>query len=146
MAETITLGDITIDVTRKDVKHVHLSVHPPSGRVTLVAPRTTRLEVARAFVVSKLGWIRDQQEKLRAQVRETPREFVERESHYLWGRRYLLSVKEEDAKPSVVLTHRSNRLTVRPGSSLEKRAQVLHDWYKQELHTEVPRLIQLWQP
>ena len=95
MAETIQLGEIAIAVTRKDIKHVHLSVHPPSGRVTLVAPTGTRLEVARAYAISKLGWIRDQQAKLRAQARETPRQFVERESHYLWGRRYLLSVVEQ---------------------------------------------------
>ena len=94
MSETIQLGDIAIAVTRKDIKHVHLSVHPPSGRVTLVAPNGTRPEVARAYAVSKLGWIRDQQAKLQGQARETPRQFVERESHYLWGRRYLLSVVE----------------------------------------------------
>ena len=98
MAETIQLGEIAIAVTRKDIKHVHLSVHPPSGRVTLVAPKGTRPEVARAYAVSKLGWIRDQQAKLRGQARETPRQFVERESHYLWGRRYLLSVMEEEAE------------------------------------------------
>ena len=122
MAETIQLGDIVIAVTRKDIKHVHLSVHPPDGRVTLVAPKATRLEVARAYAVSKLGWIREQQAKLRGQARETPRQFVERESHYLWGRRYLLSVVEQDAKPSVPLDHRSITLTVRPGSSRAKRA------------------------
>ena len=98
MAETIHIGEIAIGLTRKDIKHVHLSVHPPAGRVTLVAPTGTRLEVARAYAVSKLGWIRDQQAKLRAQARETPRQFVERESHYLWGRRYLLTVLEKDAK------------------------------------------------
>jgi len=70
---------------RKDIKHVHLSVHPPSGRVTLVAPAGTRLEVARAYAISKLGWIRNQQAKLLGQAKETPRQFVERESHYLWG-------------------------------------------------------------
>ncbi len=64
MTENIRLGDIEIAVTRKAVKNVHLSVHPPGGRVTLVAPTGTRLEVARAFAITKLGWIRDQQAKL----------------------------------------------------------------------------------
>ena len=118
MVETIQLGDIAITVTRKDIKHVHLSVHPPAGRVTLVAPAGTRLEVARAYAVSKLGWIRDQQAKMRRQARETPRKFVERESHYFWGRRYLLSVVTKDAKPSVRLDHRKITLTLRPGSTL----------------------------
>src|SRR5690606_36336230 len=85
MAETIQLGDVAIAVTRKDVKHVHLSVHPPNGRVTLVAPQGTRPEVVRAYAASKLGWIKNQQARLRGQARETPRQFVERESHYVWG-------------------------------------------------------------
>jgi len=54
MTETIHIGEIAITLTRKDVKHVHLSAHPPSGRVTLVAPKGTRIEVARAYALSKL--------------------------------------------------------------------------------------------
>jgi predicted metal-dependent hydrolase len=146
MAKTIQLGDIAITVRRKAIKHVHLSVHPPSGRVTLVAPKGTRPEVARAYAASKLGWIRNQRAKLRGQARETPRHFVERESHYLWGRRYLLSVKEQVAKPSVLLSHRSITLTVRPGSSEEKRGAVIHEWHKALLHQVVPELIRRWEP
>lgn len=146
MVETIQLGNIAIAVRRKDVKHVHLSVHPPEGRVTLVAPMGTRPEVARAYAASKLGWIRDQQAKLRGQAREEPRQFIERESHYLWGRRYLLSVREEEAKPSVRLTHRSITLTVRPGSSSAKRATVIHAWHKSLLHAAVLELISRWEP
>ena len=78
MAEIIPIGEVAIAVTRKDVKHVHLSVHPPMGHVTLVAPIETRPDVARAYAISKLGWIRDQQATLRRQARETPRQFVER--------------------------------------------------------------------
>ena len=146
MAETIQLGEIAIALTRKDVKHVHLSVHPPSGRVTLVAPNGTGNEVARAYAISKLGWIRDQQAKMRGQARETPREFVERESHYLWGRRYLLSVRDEEAKPSIRLSHRAIMLTVRHGSSDVKRAAVMHEWHKSLLHGAVRKLIARWEP
>jgi predicted metal-dependent hydrolase len=81
--------------------------------------------VARAYAVTRLGWIRSQQAKLQAQARETPRQYVERESHYLWGRRYLLSVVEKDAKPAVKLDHRRITLSVRPGSSLAKREEVM---------------------
>ncbi len=146
MTETIQLGEISVLVTRKAIKNVHLSVHPPSGRVTLVAPKGTRPEVARAYAVSRIGWIRDKQKKLRDQARETTRQFVERESHYLWGRRYLLSIAEEDAKPSVQLSHRKITLTVRPGSDVRKRSMVLHEWHKSLLHEVVPALIQKWEP
>lgn len=145
MNEIIELGDISISVTRKDIKNVHLSVHPPEGRVTLVAPTSTRLEVARAYAISRLGWIREQQSKLEAQAREAPRQFVERESHYVWGRRYLMVVIHRDAKPSVVLDHKRITLTVRSGSDAHKRADVIHEWQKRQLHALVPVLIKKWE-
>lgn len=145
MIETIRLGDIQIAITRKAVKNVHLSVHPPVGHVTLVAPMSTRLEVVRAYAISKLGWIHDQQAKLLAQARETPRQFIERESHYLWGRRYLLSVVEKDGKPTVKQDHRRITLTVRPGSTLAKREDVMQEWQRALLHEAVPALIRKWE-
>lgn len=145
MSEIIELGDISIAVTRKAIKNVHLSVHPPEGRVTMSAPTDTRLEVARAYAISKLGWIRAQQEILRNQARETPRQFVTRESHYLWGRRYLLTVVEREAKPSVTVDHKRITLSVRPGSSRERRAAVIHEWHLALLHEFIPPLICHWE-
>lgn len=145
MTELIALGDISIAVTRKEIKNVHLSVHPPDGRVTLATPTGTRLEVARAYAISKLSWIREQQEKLRHQARETPRQFIERESHYLWGRRHLLTVVERDTKPSVVVDHKRITLFVRPDSDQAKRASVIHEWHKALLHELVPSLIHKWE-
>lgn len=145
MNELIHLGEITITLTRKTVKNVHLSVHPPAGTVTLVAPMETRLEVARAYAISKLSWIRAQQTKLATQPRETPREFIERESHYIWGRRYLMSVGFREAKPTVELGNRRLQLTVRTGSTPEKRAEVLHEWHKLLLHDVVPSIIKNWE-
>ena len=146
MVETIKLGDVVIAVTRKDVKNVHLSVHPPAGRVTLVAPTGSRLEVVRAYAATRLGWIRNQQERMRGQTRERPRQFVGRETHYLWGRRHLLSVVEKDEKPSVSLDHRRITLSVRPGSDRKKREAVMHEWHKSLLHEAVPALIKKWEP
>ena len=146
MTEFIQIGDISIAVTRKDIKNVHLSVHPPEGRVTLSAPTETRLEVARAYAITRLSWIRGQQEKLRAQARETPRQFIERESHYLWGRRHLLTVIERDAKPTVTVDHKRITLIVRPSSDRVKRASIIHEWHKSLLHEFIPTLISKWEP
>jgi len=144
--DTMQLGDIEIAVTRKDVKHVHLSVHPPEGRVTLVAPARTRLEVLRAYAITRLSWIRKQRETLRGQAREAPRRHVTRESHYLWGRRYLLEVRHLDAKPVVRQDHKRITLIVRPGSDEVKRADVMHEWHKAQLHAVLPDLIRTWEP
>jgi predicted metal-dependent hydrolase len=146
MSEEVTLGLLRINLIRKGVKHVHLTVHPPDGRVTLVAPQSTRTEVARAYAISKLAWIRQQQESLKAQARETPRQFIERESHELWGRRHLMTVVEADGKPFVKLDHRRITLSIRPGHDVAKRAQVMHTWHKSLLHALVQQLIVKWEP
>lgn len=146
MAQTIRVDKMNISFTRKDVKYVQLSVHPPDGRVTMVAPNGTCGDAARAFAISKLSWIRDQRHRILDQTRETPRQFIERESHYLWGRRYLLSIREEDSKPSVALGHRTISLSVRPGSDVSRRATVIHEWHKSLLHAAIPNLIMKWEP
>jgi len=144
--DTLQLGDIEIAVTLKDVKHVHLSVHPPEGRVTLVAPTQSRLDVLRAYAITRLSWIRKQQASFAAQAREAPRLNVTRETHYLWGRRYLLEVRHVEDRPSVRLTPRTITLSIRPGSDAAKRAEVMHEWHKAELHSALPDIIRRWEP
>lgn len=146
MVEQLRIGDITLVLTRKAVKHVHLSVHPPDGRVTLTVPNETRVEVARAYAISRIGWIRDHQATLRGQAREAPRRLVTRETHYLWGRRRLLEVVERDAPPNVTLGHRHITLSVRPGSDRAKREAVMHAWHKGLLHKTIPAIIARWEP
>ncbi len=143
--QTLHIGPLAVDVTMKAVKNVHLSVHPPEGRVTLVAPLDTRLDVARAYAISKLNWIREQQRRLNEQARETPRRFITRETHHIWGRRYLLVVKERNAKPTVVLSHKRITLTLRLNTSTEKRVEIMHAWHKALLHSAVPDLIKYWE-
>ena len=145
MSETIHLGDVEILVTRKNIKNVHLSVHPPKGTVTLSTPNGTRIEVARAYAISKLVWIRNQRVKFAGQARETSRKFIERETHFLWGRQYLMTVVYKDVKPRVSLDHRRITLTVRPGSDVAKRSEVIHEWHKSLLHELVPSLIKKWE-
>ena len=101
--------------------------------------------MARAYAISKLGWIRDQQKNLANRARETPRQFINRESHFLWGRRHLMTVVHRDAKPFVALDHRRIVLAVRPNSDAAKRAEVIHTWHKALLHEAVPLLIQKWE-
>jgi predicted metal-dependent hydrolase len=145
MSDIIQLGELCIEVTRKNIKNVHLSVHPPDGRVSLVAPINTRLEVARAYAISKLPWIRQQQSKLAAQARETPREYVTRESHYIWGRRYLLNIIQGEGKPYVSLDHKSINLYIKAESDTNKRAEVLYAWQKSLLHEFIKEMLPKWE-
>lgn len=138
---TINVGDIFINVIHKDIKNVHLSVHPPQGRVTISAPLQMDLETIRLFSISKLGWIRKQQAKLKNQKRETAREYITRESHYYLGQRYLLKIAEQNTAPKVVLKHNTIELYIRKGTSIIQRRKILQSWYRQQLRTLVPQYV-----
>ncbi len=146
MKATLDLGDFRAEVVRKAIKHVHLSVYPPDGRVRIAAPAGMELETIRLFAIAKLAWIRRQQRKIIAQERETPREFLDRESHYVWGKRYLLKVVEKEAAPAVELGHSSLLLQVRPGCDAARRQEILDAWYREQIRQAVSALLEKWQP
>ena len=147
MVSQIKLGDIAVDVVLKDIKNVHLSVHPPGGRVRIAAPKHMNLDTIRVFAVSKLAWIQKQQKKLREQERETFREYLDRESHYVWGNRYLLRIVEKwMALRTVELKAKKMILRIRPGSSTEARGVTIAKWYREQLKAAVPDLLAKWEP
>jgi hypothetical protein len=146
MVTQIELGEIVLDVIKKDIKNIHLSVYPPAGKVRISAPLRMKTDTIRVYAISKLQWIKQQQRKLRAQERETPREYLDRESHYVWGKRYLLKVIEHDAAPMVELKHTKMTMRVRAGADEETKQAVLDDWYRKQLKAAVSPLIAKWAP
>jgi len=146
MVTQIRLGDIAVDVVLKDIKNIHLSVYPPVGKVRIAAPLRMDMDTIRVFAITKLGWIKSQQKKLLEQQRETPREYLDRESHYVWGKRYLLQLVEKDAAPEVELKHNKMRLQIRPASSEVRKQEILEAWYRDRIKEAVPVLIAKWEP
>lgn len=145
MRSRLQLGELSVDVVRKNIKNVHLSVYPPNGRVRIAAPKRMSLDTVRVFAIAKLPWIRKQQRKLTEQERETARDYVDRESHYVWGKRYLLKIVEVDEAPSVELQHSRIILRVRSGATKTKRQELIDEWYRDQLRKAVPPLIDKWQ-
>lgn len=141
----IKLGDINIEVVQKDIKNLHLSVYPPIGRVKIAAPSKMQLDTIRIYAISKLSWIKKQQEKIRNQKREAPREYLDKESHYFLGKRYLLKITENDSAPFVKLNHKTIELSVRPNSDKEKRKEVLEAWYRSQLREIATGMISKWE-
>lgn len=146
MDEVLLLGDLPVDVVFKDIKNVHLSVHPPTGRVHVSAPLRMSLDTIRLFAISRLGWIKQQQRKLREQEREPAREYIDRESHYVWGKRYLLEIFESDQTPSIELRHNKLVLHVRRKADEAKRQTIVDRWYRDLVKKAAPELIAKWGP
>ncbi len=145
MSEVIHVAEIPVEVERKDIKHIHLSVYPPTGEVRISAPVHARLETVRLFAVGRLDWIRANRRAQRLQEREPEREYLDRESHYVWGRRYLLAVVEHEAAPSVTIDHSRLVLQVRAGAGAGTRQAVLSGWYRRQLREAADPLIEKWQ-
>lgn len=141
----IQLGDITVEVTQKDIKNVHLSVYPPLGQVKIAAPERMELDTIRIYAISKLSWIRKQQAKILSQKRESPREYITKESHYYLGKRYLLEVIEHHSTPTVKLKHNRIELYIRPETSKEKKKEILEEWYRSQLRELVKKQIAKWE-
>lgn len=140
--DKITVGGIEIDVIKKNIKNLHLSVHPPYGRVRIATPEKMTDESVRLFAISKLSWIKKQQSKFENQERQSEREFVSGESHYFQGVRYLLNVIYSNEKQRVEIRNKKYiDLYVRDGSTKVQREKVMIEWYRKELKKQIPDIL-----
>jgi predicted metal-dependent hydrolase len=142
---SLTVAGIDVDVAYRDIKHLHISVHPPAGRVRVAAPRRVTEDAIRGAVAQRLQWIRHQREQLRNAARQTERRMVSGESHYVWGRRYLLDVSRTGR---IGVTPRGGTLWLSApgGTDAEARKAILDRWYRRELRGAVGPLLAKWQP
>lgn len=146
-SDTLEVSGLSVQVVRKKIKNLHLSVCPPDGNVRIAAPMKTSSDNVRLAVISRLSWIRRKQAEFESQPRQSERLFVNGESHYFQGRRYVLEVVESSEPSSLQIKNKSKMLLqIRPNSSVEKRAQVMNEWYRAHLKETIPELLNKWQP
>lgn len=138
--ETLHIGSVEIQVTFKAIKNLHLSVHPPYGKVTIASPDFYDLEKVKIYAATKLGWIKREQAKIRSQEREEPKLMISRESHQFLGKRYLLKVIAAN-RPKLVLRQNTIELYVVPNATLEQKKRTLFNWYKKELEGKLVHLV-----
>jgi predicted metal-dependent hydrolase len=144
--ETISVANLTIDIVRKDIKNMHLAVYPPNGRIRLSAPEKTDSEMMRLFAISKIGWIKKHIKNFNAQPRETPREFISGESHYLFGKRYLLNVVEHKGFNKVEIKGtKTINLHIKPKTSKEDKGRIMREWHRNQIKNQIPELITKWE-
>lgn len=146
-AAEIVVSGVTVQVVRKNIKNLHLAAYPPDGRVRIAVPLHVDDDAVRLAVSSRLGWIRRQQERFAKQARQSRREMINGESHYVQGTRYRLRVVEAPGNPSVKIKGNATlQLTVRPGSTVDQREVVLERWHRERLRAQVAELIGKWEP
>ena len=140
----IIVSGLEIAIERKDIKNLHIGVYPPNGKIRVATPLKLNDEAVRLAVISRLSWIKKQQQSFLKQPRQTKREMVSGESHYLFGKRYLLDLKYENIKHKIVKKHTKLQLFVKENTSIENRLKVLEKYYRENLTIELEKFIDKW--
>lgn len=143
--ETEDIAGIPVRVEYKDVKHLHLSVHPPLGDVRAVVPTATKPDKVHLFVVSRLGWIRRKRREMAKQSRAPAQQYTEGESIFLWGKQYRIRLKTTVGKHEVALSGDWLELSVHAGTNLVGRRRAVHNFYREELLEEIPGIARKWE-
>jgi len=144
---SISISGIEVQIVRKAIKNLHLAVYPPDGSVRVSVPPHVTDDNVRLAIISKLPWIKKQQAQFEAQPRQSRREVVSGESHYLWGQRYLLEVIERRGRHELEIKNNTTLvLYVNPKTIVCNRELVINEWYREQIKQRVPALIEKWQP
>ncbi|MCL4448689.1 MAG: M48 family metallopeptidase [Actinobacteria bacterium] len=145
-SHTLIVDGITVEVTRKNIKNINFTVYPPDGHTHVTAPRHMSMEAISAAITERLAWIRHQQTKVTSKIQPPEYQYVSGENHYFQGKAYLLKVVERPGTPKVVISDSTTLyLFIKPQSSLLQREKALHNWYRHQLQTLLPILINKWE-
>lgn len=142
----LTVSGIEVDVVYKDIKNLHIGVYPPIGRVRVAAPLRLDEDAVRLALVQRLPWIKQQRDRLQAADRQSLRDMVTGESHYVWGTRYRLKVIERPGRAHCELDGDRLLLYVAPSTVTERRRELLDRWYREQLRRVIPEIIAKWEP
>ncbi len=141
----ITVSNLEIFIDRKEIKNLHIGVYPPHGKIRVAAPLGLNDEAVRLAVISKLAWIKKQREAFLNQPRQSKREMISGESHYFFGKRYLLDVIHRNGKHEIIKQHTKLKLYVKEGTTTENSVKVLEEFYREHLKNELANLVVKWE-
>lgn len=132
--DEIIIDGLPIEVIRKNnLKNLYIRVHPPDGNVTVSTPTELSNEDIKLFVLRKLPEITKVRDRMLSQERQSKREYVSGESHYLWGKPYRLQVIYEGTQYKIVKSPTKVIMTVPEGTNAASREKLFTEWYRQEL-------------
>lgn len=144
--EIVRIADIDVELNRRNIKNIHLNVLPPNGRVRLSIPNNTSEQKVRLAIVNKLAWIKKQQADFMQQDRQSMRNMVAGECHYLWGRKYRLQLLEANGKYSITAKGNGKlAFATAKRTTKENKLKLLNGFYRSEMQRYIQQLLPQWQ-
>ena len=141
----MVVDGIEVEVIKKKIKNMRLSVSAPHGKVRISAPKNLSEDTIRQFVTSKILWVHKQIERFENRPQQAELKYVSGEGHYLWGQKYPLTVIYSNCVSRAELTEEELILTVKEKSTVSQREKVLNQWYREQLKEVIPKLFIKWE-
>jgi predicted metal-dependent hydrolase len=143
-AMQIIIAHISVEVTRKHIKQLHLAVKAPDGRVSLSVPYTMASSLVEDFLQKHLAWIRSKRQKFQEQP-SVMHHYSSGEVLAIWGRSYRLVLEPEEAATSWYLAERRIHLHMRQESTAIQRGLAIREMYRYLLKEKIRLLLPKWE-
>ena len=137
------IEDIAVEVERKRMKNILLTIKRDSGGVHISAPYHITNDEIYAFISSRLSWIRKHQAKLAIQASDyiKPQKYISGEKLLVWGEERTLEIQEGSQMGLWDFLNDRVVLPVPFGADIKKRKELLQFWYEQELKLMLPSVV-----
>ena len=144
MKTLLVIDGKNIEVTRKNIKNIYLRIRAPEWSIAVSVPEHICDETIRILILSRLDWIKKRREKIKYSAQFKSKKYIDSEYHYIWGSKYLLTIVEKNAPPTIVLTDDIIQLTIKPGTPLEKKKRIFNNWSREQLQLKAEPLVEKW--
>jgi predicted metal-dependent hydrolase len=139
------IDGVEIEVIKKSKKNLTLYVLPPDGKLRVTAPLRASQKAIREFVSKRRAWIRKVRQKLQSRPPQPEFNYISGELHPLWGREYRLAALPAGGKACVGVADNEILLFVSGNATVEKRADIMAEFYRAQVKVEAPPLLDTWQ-
>lgn len=142
---TVKVNEVEVEVVCKKIKHMHLYVRPPDGKVVVTAPESVSAQSATFFVRENFGWVLKQRRAFQSQRRQTLREYVSGETHYLWGKQFFLTLKKQKGWGGITISGQNMTMLAPEESTIKSRGAYMDEWYRRVLADELDKILPMWE-
>ena len=142
--EYFKAGDILINVEYRKIKTIRITVYPPDGETRIFAPVNADDDSIIKFAASKIHWIEKHREKFRRAAAVKNHQQNDK-THFVWGSAYNLEIIEKAGYSKISLEDNVLKMKIPPGTSADKKQQILDKWYHRLLAATAPALVEKWE-
>lgn len=141
----IEVSGVKIEIVKKNIKNMYLSVRHPGGEVRISAPFAMPKERILDFAREKLPWIERQRSKIKDRAPIPERKYESGEPFCLFGKYYTVRTEYVGRGQSLTLKDGVAILKIKEGSTEARRKAVVKEFYRDRLKEAIEEYLPKWE-